>query len=418
MSVLSSMECSCAAHVLTVHAAPRADADPERVLLIPDAFDDLPVAAAAPPPARQRPGLGAERPAAPAAMRAVEPAHTEVLANAAAPGAAAAVQRASCSAGTAASPPTTAHHLMAGVPASPAPVCGDTDSQRLARMRQLVAAQSQQMVRMQRQLAAQSRHRGHVEQQLVAQSEQMVHTQQQLAAQSRQMAALSKQTAALVRCMADGHAPARLRTAQRARAEPSATPVPGSAVGGRPVQGGSGAAAGGSGAAGGRTPAAHLPPAAAASEEAALAFAQDAAAGLKRPFPQLQTLASCVAFYKVYACDHPDRPALKRMGALTGGTAWRSYGNMVQRWCEYKTFGDDIEQGLPRNDDWEVGAEAGLAAAARLDRLRQQLPVPTFVEQVLKERAAAKKAAAAARAAAAAAAVAPALAAAGAGDAG
>lgn len=257
--VLRCMSCLCEAHVLTKRNAPRADADPERVELIPGLFDEM--AAALPYPQRRPAGQRAERPAHPAAMRAAEPAFAEALADAAAPGAAA-----------------------AGL------------------------------------------HPGHY-----------------TAAQLKQLAELS-------------------RTIQDAE-------------GGRSL---------------------HWPSTEAASREAAMALMRDDAAGLRLAMPELPVVPNCMAFYRMYACGANGRPALTRMDELTGSTAWRSGGNKPERWRKIERFAAIIEEGLPRNDDGEVSAEDGLAAAARMDRLRGQMRIPSFIKHIFHERAAAKKAAQAA----------------------
>lgn len=114
------MSCLCEAHVLTERNAPRADADPERVELIPGLFDEM--AAALPFPQRQPPGQRAERPAHPAAMCAPEPASAGTPAYAAAPGAAGGQARA------------------------------DSNTAALSRMERQIAAHTERISCMQRQL--------------------------------------------------------------------------------------------------------------------------------------------------------------------------------------------------------------------------------------------------------------------------
>ena len=261
--VLQRMSCLCEAHVLTERSAPRADADPERVELIPGLFDEM----AAPLlfPQRQPPGQRAERPAHPAAMRAAEPAP--------------------------AGPP-------AGAAGAAAP---------------------------------------------------RLHAGQYTAAQWQRLAALGRAA----------------RDAEREGAL-------------------------------------HWPATDAASREAAMVLMQDDAAGLRHAMPQLPVVPNCVAFYRMYACGANGRPALTRLDELTSSTAWRSGGNKPARWRKMERFAAIIEEGLPRNDDGKVNAEDALAAAARIDRLRGDMRMPTFITHMFSERAAARNAARAAAAVAAA----------------
>ena len=140
----------------------------------------------------------------------------------------------------------------------------------------------------------------------------------------------------------------------------------------------------------------------AASREAAMILMRDDAAGLRSAIPELPVVPNCMAFYRMYACGADRRPALTRLDELTGSTAWRSGGNKPGRWRKMERFAAIIEEGLPRNDDGKVNAEDALAAAARIDGLRGQMRLPTFINHIFHERAAANKAARAAGAAVAA----------------
>ena len=321
-----------------LHVALRAGVDPRYVHLVPYVDDESPAAAAVLlPPSRRPPGQRAERPATPAAARAMGPACAAELL----PHLAAAMQSASGNPGAGPSPAGAALRPAGGVPA--APVHSGRDDLRLR--------------------------------------VEMEGLKDQMAMLTKCVLELKEQVASVARGQLVS---ARRHKAKRARALPSTDQEPGSSE------------QGSSGAAGGHSPAAHLPPTAAAGRAAVTALARGTAAGLRRAVPELQSFASCQEFYKAYAFGHAGLPPLKDMDTVTGSTAWRNYGTMGRRWYEFKAFGDYIEEELPKNARQQVSAEDGLAAAVQKDRLRfleegKEVPVPTFVKRVLAKRAAAKR---------------------------
>ncbi len=241
------------------HVALRAGVDPRYVHLVPYVDDESPAAAAVLLPPRRPPGQRAERPATPAAARAMGPAcAAKLLPDAAAamqqlllPHLAAAMQSARGNPGADPLPASAALRPAEGVPA--APVHSGRDDLRL---RVEMEGLKHQVSRMEKRMAM----------------------------LTKCVLELKEQVASVARGQLVS---ARRHKAKRAQALPSTDQVPSSSAGGPSEQGGSGAA-------GGHSPAAHSPPTAAAGRAAVTALARDtAAAGLRRAVPELQSFASC-----------------------------------------------------------------------------------------------------------------------------